>query len=119
MAESKLRNLSVEFSKIKKWTWKKIEKWFWELFQTFGEKYPKIRCEIRKKTPYEVEKDLENGLLDFAFSFPIKSNDFGFLPCGEEELLVFLPKEHKLTSREHVSMQDLEREKILENLILN
>ena len=91
----------------------KIEKWFWELFQTFGEKYPKIRCEIRKKTPYEVEKDLENGLLDFAFSFPIKSNDFGFLPCGEEELLVFLPKEHKLTSREHVSMQDLEREKIL------
>ena len=56
----------------------RIERWFWELFQTFGEKYPKIRCEIRKKTHSEVEKDLEDGLLDFAFSFSTNAKNYEY-----------------------------------------
>ena len=91
----------------------KIEKWFWELFQTFGEEYPEIRCEIRKKTHREVEKDLEKGVLDFAFSFSTDVIGYEFLPYGEDELLVFLPKGHKLADKEAVSVQELEKENIL------
>lgn len=90
-----------------------IERWFWELFQTFGEKYPKIRCEIWKKTHREIEKDLENGLLDFAFSFSTEVKEYDFFPYGEDELLVFLPKGHKLASKESVTMQDISRENVL------
>jgi len=91
----------------------RIERWFWELFQTFGEKYPKIRCEIRKKTHSEVEKDLEDGLLDFAFSFSTNAKNYEFLPYGEDELVVFIPKKHKLVARESVFVRDLEKENIL------
>lgn len=91
----------------------KIEQWFWELFHTFGEEYPKIRCEIRKKTHHEIEKDLENGLLDFAFSFSTDVKGYEFFPYGEDELLVFFPKGHRLSEREAVSVEDLEKENIL------
>ena len=90
-----------------------IEGEFWKLFQTFGKKYPKIRCEILRKTHREVEKDLENRLLDFAFTFEITVNEYDFLPFGKDELLVFLPKEHRLVSKETITMQDLENENIL------
>lgn len=91
----------------------RIENSFLELFRTFGERYSKIRCEVSKKSPREVERDLENGLLDFAFSFSADIKGYEFLPYGEEELLVFLPKDHKLASKATVSMRDLENENIL------
>ena len=91
----------------------KLEKWFWELFQIFGDKYPKIRCEIRKKTHHEIERDLENKMLDFAFTFSTNIKGYEFFPYGEDELLVFLPKEHRLAFKETVSVDDLEKENIL------
>jgi len=91
----------------------KLERGFWELFQTFGEKYPQIRCEIWKKTHREVEKDLENQLLDIAFSFSTDVEEYEFFPCGEEELVVVLPKGHHLAFQKTISMKDLEKENIL------
>lgn len=91
----------------------RIENSFLELFRTFGEKYPKIRCEISKKAPCDVERDLENRLLDFAFSFTSDVKGYEFIPYGEEELLIFLPKGHRLASRETVSIQELKNENIL------
>ena len=90
-----------------------IESWFWELFQTFGELYPKIRCEIRKRTHPEVENELKNGLLDFAFSFATEVDGYEFFPYGEDELVIVLPKEHKLSVKDALTMQDIAKEKIV------
>ena len=91
----------------------RIENSFLELFRTFGERYSKIRCEIWKKTHREVEKDLENKLLDIAFSFSIDVEEYDFFPFGEEELVVVLPKGHHLALQNAISMKDLEKENIL------
>ena len=85
-----------------------------KLIGKFHARYPKVDLEIVEDTTENLALRLEDGTLDIAImSTCHKSPTLEPYPLGKEELLVLLPRQHRLAKKKHVSWSDLKSEKFL------
>lgn len=88
-------------------------KWFPDIFKEFGKQFPNIRYEMTAGSFYDLQKDLKNETVDFAFISSMAARGFSFTPVLKDEMVVLLPEGHRLAKQEIVDIQDLCSENII------
>ncbi len=84
------------------------------LTRLYQQAFPKVDLRIRELMPTVLERDLMDGSIDFAISFPgIENGPFKSRVLLREPLNVALPEGHPLAMREALAVEDLARERFL------
>lgn len=87
--------------------------WLPDIFKEFGEEFPNIKYELTAGSFHDLRENLENELVDFAFMSSLAAKGFAFTPIVKDEMVVLLPRGHRLASQNSVSIQDLKDENII------
>lgn len=88
-------------------------KWLPDIFKEFSEEYPNIRYDLSAGSFYDIKRNLENDKIDFALMSAFAAKGFAFTPVVKDELVVLLPKGHRLAKQETVSVHDIRGENII------
>lgn len=79
------------------------------LLEVMGQRHPKVRMFVVDATSTSLEPQLGNGVLDVAVvNLPVPAPDLVATALFDEELVLVVPPEHELASRERVSLADLD-----------
>jgi LysR family hydrogen peroxide-inducible transcriptional activator len=78
------------------------------LLDTMRDRHPAVRMVIVDATSTSLEPRLLNGSLDLAVvTVPLPSRDLTTTPLFDEDLLLFVPDDHRLAGRTRVRVPDL------------
>lgn len=80
------------------------------LLRAFSGKYPKVHISVSHGNYEEVEEILASGRVDFCFSTVTPDTPFNHKVLLRERLDVILPSGHSFSSKETLSLKDLESE---------
>lgn len=84
------------------------------LITKFQSRYPKVTLEIFEDTTESLALRLEDGTIDVALASTChESPTLERHSLGNEELLVLLPREHRLARKKKIKWDDLKNEKFL------
>lgn len=76
--------------------------------------YPTLKLYVRESLPEELPQALDEGRLDLIITpMPLAAGDFGSTVLFREPLLLTLPADHPLASRETVRREDLKGQDML------
>jgi LysR family hydrogen peroxide-inducible transcriptional activator len=79
------------------------------LVESLAERHPKVRLIIIDATSTSLEPQLASGRLDLAVvNLPVPGSEFVTYPLFEEDLVLIVPADHPLASRESVDVRDLD-----------
>lgn len=87
--------------------------WLPDILRRFSEDHPNIRFTLTMDGFHVLRRKLENGDLDCIFTSEYAVTDSNFLPLWKDELLLAMPKEHRLSTQLSVTVQDIDREPYL------
>ncbi|KAB2487331.1 LysR family transcriptional regulator [Priestia endophytica] len=81
------------------------------LIAGFKRKYPKVHFQLHQNHSNWLQEKLKSGELDLCLlaSFPIEP-PMNWTPLWNDELFLFLPKRHRLATRERVTIEDIAEE---------
>lgn len=89
------------------------------IIEHFCHKFPHVDLKLLCRSTYEMcpentQGSLNKRLIDIGFLVgPVFDPDLDSLFLGEDELVVILPKKHRLTKKKVVSINDLRNERLL------
>ena len=76
--------------------------------------FPNVDLRVRELMPNALERDLRNGAIDVAISFPgDEAAQFKSRPLIREPLKLVLPERHRLAKSRKVRIEDLAQERLL------
>jgi DNA-binding transcriptional LysR family regulator len=84
------------------------------LTQRYRKAFPEVELHVREVMPSALERDLRDGAVDIAISFPgIEMARFATRPLLSEPLSLVLPDSHRLAGMKRVKMEELAEERFL------
>jgi len=84
------------------------------LIGKFRKRYPRVALEIVEDTTARLASRLEEGTVDLALASTCDHRGpLERLSLGEEELLLLLPNDHRLATKQKITWNDLKSEKVL------
>ncbi len=84
--------------------------WLPEILKDFSEQYPKIKFEIVIGGFQELEDKILSNSIDLMFTSEYAVKDLDFTSLGTDELLLVLPRGHRLSSKKYVRLTDIRDE---------
>lgn len=82
-----------------------------DAFQEFLKRKPNIKFKLFQLTTKDIEKELEEGKIDFAISTPlIEREDVVSIPLKKEKVFLAVSKNHILAKRKKVKIKEIEKE---------
>lgn len=84
--------------------------WLPAMLRQFARAYPHIRFEMTVAGFQDLHQSLLAGTRDCIFTSHYAAGSLPFTPLGDDELLLVLPRHHRLVSALQVSITDLEGE---------
>ncbi len=84
--------------------------WLPEILEKFNSEYPNVTFQLYIGGFNELSEKLSNNELDIIFTSEYASKDFQFYPIGTDELMLVSPREHPLSKKLTVSIQDVDKE---------
>lgn len=80
----------------------------------FKKRYPKIHYNLWSSNSKDVIERLEKGLIDVALvRGPLDESKYHMFPISEENWVVLINKEHPLSKKSVISLEDLSKEELL------
>ncbi len=75
---------------------------------TLRQHHPRARVEVHEEVTENLIRRCSRGEIDLGIlALPVQSKDLAFEPLFEEELLLVLPAEHPLASRDEIGVEEL------------
>jgi DNA-binding transcriptional LysR family regulator len=85
-----------------------------ELTHRYQRAFPHVDLRVRELMPNALERDLKDGAIDVAISFPGgESAQFKSMPLIREPLKLVLPERHPLAKSRKIRTEDLAQERFL------
>ncbi len=85
-----------------------------QLLDAMRERYPHVQLSIVDATTTSLEPQLASGVLDLAVvNLPVPAPDLIAEPLFDEDLVLIVPSDHALASRDHVRLKDLDQLELL------
>lgn len=83
-------------------------------YKNFKQKFPKASLVIKEMKTEDMLVALEDNEIDFGIAVtPLDDNDIVELPLYYEPMVAFVPKSHRLNTKEHLSESDLDLKDLL------
>lgn len=84
--------------------------WLPDILKNFSKEYPNIRFELTVDGFNPLKEKLLSNKLDCIFVSSYSVPGFPFIPMGQDELMLVTPKDHPLSSKDSVSLADVNHE---------
>jgi DNA-binding transcriptional LysR family regulator len=85
-----------------------------ELVRRFSLVHPAVRFAFVQNNSAAIEAQLERGALDLIFvAVPPGHADFGWTHVGDQQLVLIVPRGHRLARRRHVRLHDVAGERFV------
>lgn len=84
--------------------------WLPERMYRFKEKYPDVQFNLRQGEYTTIGQWIKDGTVDFGFVNPLAVSGFKMIPLWRDEMKAVLPKNHPLSKKKKVSLEELSKE---------
>ncbi len=85
-----------------------------ELLSSFLSKYPEIKFQLIQDTTIKMQQYLEKGDIDFCITCPpIESREINSIPLYNEEIVLLVPKNHRLADRTSINLHEITNESFI------
>lgn len=86
--------------------------WLPSLIKDFRAQYPSVNFELHQGEYTSIAQWIKEGIIDFGFVNPNADavSSLNTIPLQQDEMLAVIPNNHPLTSKEHVSINELVKE---------
>lgn len=87
---------------------------FMNTFQAYHDRYPKITYQLTQGGGKSIEQKILSDQLDLGItSLPVDTNNFDYLPIYKEYFYIVLLKNHALSSKNVIKLNDLKEESFI------
>jgi len=84
--------------------------WLPERMYRFKKKYPDVQFNLRQGEYTTIGQWIKDGTVDFGFVNPLAVSGFKMVPLWRDEMKAVLPKNHPLSKKKKVSLEELSKE---------
>lgn len=89
------------------------KQWIPRIIKYVKKKYPNMEIEVVFESYQDIQKDLQNNVIDLAFSGEVALKQFDFHFIMDDPYMVLLPKNHPLAKKTLITINDIQYEKII------
>lgn len=87
--------------------------WLPRVLPAYRKAFPEVSLDIRSNMSDRLLEELEQGKLDLAITMSPANSKFSSFPLFEDDLVVFVPKEHPLAKEAELSAEHLSEETLI------
>lgn len=84
--------------------------WLPRLIKDFKMMYPSVHFQLQQGEYTSIIKSIKDGSVDFGFVNPDAVTDLPTVSLQDDEMLAVLPRNHPLSARENVTLEELSHE---------
>ena len=84
-----------------------------QIIKDFTDLHPSINIQIEETTKNRIEKMVESGKADLAFSSRLRNSSYVWIPFTVDRMVAILPKDHPMAGRDAYPISECRREDII------